>query len=175
MAKIDEVELLDDELAVEEENILPDVLSADASPAREERTGSWVNAEPTVGLTGFAIFDTQNVFCSPLDQVTDHHRTSVSVQRPSSTSFDQNFLCTSTAFNPLRVFDPSPQPNAVADAPIAVPTDDDLKQTSNPPTGRIAVKDPPGGSKEPVTIKNLAELFTLNRKVALPEWNLSRV
>ena len=185
LAKIDEVELLDDELAVEEENILPDVFSAHASPAHEERTESWVNAVPTGGLTGFATFDPQNVFCSPLDQVTDHHRTSVSVQGPSCISFDRNFLCASTAFNPSRVFEPSAQPNAVADAPIAVPTDDErfLKNTtlanlkpsptSNPPTGRITVKDPPGGSKEPVTIKDLAELFTLSRKDALPEWNLS--
>ena len=95
-----------------------------------------------------------------MDQVTDHHRTSVSVQGPSCTSFDRNFLGTSTAFNLSRVFDPSAQPNAVADAPIAVPTDDkrflknttlaNLKpspQTSNPPTGRNTVKDPPGGSK----------------------------
>ena len=39
LAKNDEVELRDDELAVEEENILPDVFSADASPAHEERHG----------------------------------------------------------------------------------------------------------------------------------------
>ena len=136
-------------------------------------------------MTGFATFDPQNVFCSPLDQVTDHHRTSVSVQGPSCTRLDRNFLCTSTAFNPSRVFDPSAQPNAVANAPIAVPTDDErflknttlanlkLSQTSNPPTGRITVKDPLGGSKEPVTIKDLAELFTSSRKDVLPEWNLS--